>query len=216
MPVSTVAPTSVPMLESEKLIQIVQAWLSYIRLEELTQAEVERSSDIYSKIVDKGVQLVGNKLLLDSEVFTQFQKQQQAATRGNKNDVQMAVAFPQIYRINGKGKEQKLKYLPLFTIDISPILKGNYRKTGWDLTEYEFQPVVVNLMRLYGLEEEQAESLIVASGILKFLEDTFKGRFPTLRDFLELVDFPAGKYKTSRQPYLLRCDFTPYNAIRFS
>ncbi|MBL1203732.1 MAG: superfamily I DNA/RNA helicase, partial [Nostoc sp. GBBB01] len=53
------------MLESEKLIQIVQSWLGYIRLEELTQAEVERSSDIYSKVVDKGVQLVGNKLLLD-------------------------------------------------------------------------------------------------------------------------------------------------------
>ncbi len=201
------------MLESEKLIQIVQAWLGYIRLEELTQAEVERSSDIYSKVVDKGVQLVGNKLLLDSEVFTQFQQQQQAAKRGNKNDVQMAVAFPQIYIIQGKGKEQKLKYLPLFTIDISPIFKGNYRKTGWDLTEYEFQPVVVNLMRLYGLEEEQTESLIVASGILKFLEDTFKGRFPTLRDFLELVDLPEGNYKTSRQPYLLRCDFTPYNAL---
>jgi hypothetical protein len=72
------------MLESEKLIQIVQTWLGYIRLEELTQAEVERSSDIYSKVVDKGVQLVGNKLLLDSEVFTQFQQQQQAAKRGNK------------------------------------------------------------------------------------------------------------------------------------
>lgn len=201
------------MLESEKLIQIVQAWLGYIRLEELTQAEVERSSDIYSKVVDKGVQLVGNKLLLDSEVFTQFQQQQQAAKRGNKNDVQMAVAFPQIYIINGKGKDQKLKYLPLFTVDISPIFKGNYRKSGWDLTEYEFQPVVVNLMRLYGLEEEQTESLIVASGILKFLEDTFKGRFPTLRDFLELVDLPEVKYKTSQQPYLLRCDFTPYNAL---
>ncbi|MBW4457736.1 MAG: hypothetical protein KME55_36715 [Nostoc indistinguendum CM1-VF10] len=65
------------MLKSEKLIQIVQAWLGYISLEELTQALVERSSDIYSKVVDKGVQLVGNKLLLDSEVFTQFQQQQQ-------------------------------------------------------------------------------------------------------------------------------------------
>ncbi|MHC5861387.1 hypothetical protein [Nostoc sp.] len=47
VPVSAVSPTSVPMLESEKLIQIVQSWLGYIRLEELTQAEVERSSDIY-------------------------------------------------------------------------------------------------------------------------------------------------------------------------
>ncbi len=201
------------MLESEKLIQIVQAWLAYIRLEELTQAEVERGSDAYPKVIDKGVQLLANKLMLDSEVFKQFQQQQQAAKRGRPNDFQMAVAFPQIYLIQGKGKEQKLKYLPLFTVDISPIFKGNYRKTGWDLTDYEFQPVVVNLMRLYGLEEEQAESLIVASGILKFLEDTFKGRFFTLRDFIDLVDLPEGKYKTFRQPYLLRCDFTPYNAL---
>ncbi len=201
------------MLESEKLIQIIQAWLAYIRLEELTQAEVERSSDAYPKVIDKGVQLVGNKLMLDSVVFKQFLSQQQAtALRGRPNDFQMAIAFPQIYIIQGKGKEQKLKYLPLFTVDISPIFKGNYRKTGWDLTEYEFQPVVVNLMRLYSLEEEQAESLIVASGIGKFLEDTFKGRFLSLRDFLDLVDLPDGKYKTFRQPYLLRCDFTPYNA----
>ncbi|AFZ04640.1 DEAD/DEAH box helicase [Calothrix sp. PCC 6303] len=202
------------MLELEKFTQIIQAWLAYIRLEELTQAEVERGSDVYPKVVDKGVQLVGNKLMLDGEVFKQFQQQQQAAAkRGKPNDFQMAIAFPQIYLIQGKGKEQKLKYLPLFTVDISPIFKGNYRKTGWDLTEYEFQPVVVNLMRLYGLEEEQAESLIVASGILKFLEDTFKGRFATLRDFIDLVDLPDGRYKTFRQPYLLRCDFTPYNAL---
>jgi hypothetical protein len=153
-------------------------------------------------------------LMLDGEVFKQFQQQQQAAAkRGKPNDFQMAIAFPQIYLIQGKGKEQKLKYLPLFTVDITPIFKGNYRKTGWDLTEYEFQPVVVNLMRLYGLEEEQAESLIVASGILKFLEDTFKGRFATLRDFIDLVDLPDGRYKSFRQPYLLRCDFTPYNAL---
>ncbi|MEA5573884.1 superfamily I DNA/RNA helicase [Calothrix sp. UHCC 0171] len=202
------------MLELEKFTQIIQAWLAYIRLEELTQAEVERGSDVYPKVLDKGVQLVGNKLMLDREVFKQIQQQQQAAAkRGRANDFQIAIAFPQIYLIQGKGKEQKLKYLPLFTVDISPIFKGNYRKTGWDLTEYEFQPVVVNLMRLYGLEEEQAESLIVASGILKFLEDTFKGRFATLRDFIELVDLPEGKYKTFRQPYLLRCDFTPYNAL---
>jgi hypothetical protein len=69
------------MLESEQLIQIVQAWLSYIRLEELTQAEVEHSSEIYSKVVDKGVQLVANKLLLDSEIFTQLMQQQQAAKK---------------------------------------------------------------------------------------------------------------------------------------
>ena len=201
------------MLESEKLIQIVQSWLSYIRLEELTQAEVERGSERFPKIFNDNVRLVGNKLLLSSELFKQFQQQQQAAVNRDKpNEFQIAVAFPQIYLVQGRGKEQKLKYLPLFTIDISKIFQGRYRKTGWDLTEFEFQPVIINLMRLYGLEEEVAESLIVTEGILKFLEDTFKRKFPSLHDFIDQVDLPEGRYKTGRQPYLLRCDFVPYNA----
>ena len=200
------------MQESKKLIQIVQAWLSYIKLEELTQAEVERGSERFSKVFHDYVQVVGNKLLLSNELFKQFQQQQQIAVkRGKPNEFQIAAAFPQIYIVQGKGKEQKLKYLPLFTIDISKIFQGKYRKTGWDLTEFEFQPVIVNLMRLYGLEEEQAESLIITEGIFKFLEDSFKRKFSTISDFIDQVDFPEGKYKTSRQPYLLRCDFAPYN-----
>ena len=200
------------MLESEKLIQIVQSWLSYIRLEELTTAEVERGSERFPKIFNDNVRLVGNKLLLSSELFKQFQQQQQAAVNRDKpNEFQIAAAFPQIYLVQGRGKEQKLKYLPLFTIDISQIFRGKYRKTGWDLTEFEFQPVIVNLMRLYGLEEEVAESLIVTEGIFKFLEDTWQRKFPSLHDFIDQVDLPEGRYKTFRQPYLLRCDFVPYN-----
>ncbi|MEM8779575.1 MAG: UvrD-helicase domain-containing protein, partial [Cyanobacteria bacterium P01_G01_bin.49] len=201
------------MLELKKIVQIIQAWLAYIRLEELTQAEVERGSELYPKVADEGVQLVGNKLVLSNEVFKQFQQQQRAVEKGGRpNDFQMAVAFPQIYLVQGRGKEQKLKYLPCFTIDISKIFSSKYRKTGWDLNEFEFQPVIVNLMRLYGLEEENAESLIVTEGIFKFLEDVFTRKFSTLHDFTDQVDLPEGKYKTSRQPYLLRCDFAPYNA----
>ena len=201
------------MLESEKLIQIVQAWLSYIRLEELTQAEVERGSERFPNVFNDNVRLVGNKLLLTNELFKQFQQQQQAAINRDKpNEFQIAAAFPQVYLVQGRGREQKLKFLPLFTIDISKIFQGRYRKTGWDLTEFEFQPVIVNLMRLYGLEEEVAESLIVTEGIFKFLEDTFKRRFPSLHDFIDQVDLPSVKYKSFRQPYLLRCDFVPYNA----
>lgn len=200
------------MLESEKLIQIVQAWLSYIRLEELTQAEVKRGSERFPNVFSDNVRLVGNKLLLSNELFKQLQQQQQAVINREKpNEFQIAAALPQIYLVQGRGREQKLKYLPLFTIDISKIWRGRYRKTGWDLTEFEFQPVIVNLMRLYGLEEEVAESLIVTEGMFKFLEDTFKRKFSSLHDFIDQVDLPEGKYKSFRQPYLLRCDFAPYN-----
>lgn len=202
------------MLQSEKLTSILQSWLAYIRLEELTQAEVEKSSSFDSKIIDKGVQILDNKLWLDDEIFKLFQEEQRLAVKNRRSqDFQIALAFPKICLVVGKIKEQKLKHLPLFTIDISPIFQGKYHKSGWDLTQFDFQPIVVNLMRLYKLEEEQAESVVVASGILSFLEDTFKGRFKTIQDFISLVDLPEGKYRNWRSSYLLRCDFTPYNAL---
>ena len=63
------------MLEPEKLIQIVSAWLEYIRQEEMTNAEVEKGWGSYQKVFDEGVRIVGNKLLLDNSCFTQFQQQ---------------------------------------------------------------------------------------------------------------------------------------------
>ncbi|NJM21437.1 MAG: superfamily I DNA/RNA helicase, partial [Richelia sp. SM1_7_0] len=91
------------MQSSEKLIQIVQSWLSYIRLEELTTAEVERGSNAYPKIIDKGVQLVGNKLMLDNSLFKQLCSQQAAVNKSKPNEFQIAVTFPQIYIVQGRA-----------------------------------------------------------------------------------------------------------------
>jgi hypothetical protein len=200
------------MFEPEKLIQIVSAWLEYIRQEEMTNTEVEKGWGSYQKVFDEGVRIVGNKLLLDNSDFTQFQQQFLALKRrGHEKEFQIAVAGPQIYQVRGKGKEQRLKYLPLFTIDISQIFQGNYHKAGWDLTGFEFQPVIMNLMRLYRLEEEEAESLIVTEGLLRFLEDTFKKKFSTLQAFLNRIELPE-KYKANRNAYLVRYNFVPFTA----
>lgn len=200
------------MLDQEKLPLLVQAWLSYIRQEEMTLAEVEKGRGSFQKVFDTGVRLVGNKLILDSALFNQLQQQcLDALKRRKPHEFQIGVTGPQIYSTTGKGLEQKLKYLPLFVIDISKIFQGNYRKSGWDLTEFELQPVVFNLMRLYRLEEEEAESLIVTEGISKFLEDAFKRKFSSLGDFIDQVDLPFGNYKTARSAYLVRFDLVPYN-----
>ena len=200
------------MLEPEKLIQILTAWLEYIRLEELTSAEVEKGWGSYQKVFEGGGRLVSNKLLLDSSLFNQLRQQYLSLKRrGQEHEFQMAVAGPQIYWVQGRGKEQKLKYLPLFTIDISGIFQGNYHKAGWDLTGFEFQPVIFNLMRLYRLEEEEAESLIITEGIFRFLEDAFKKKFPTLQAFINQIDLPDN-YKVARSAYLVRYNFVPYNA----
>ena len=57
--------------------------------------------------------------------------------------------------------------------------------------------------------QEQAETW--SKYFNRFLEDTWQRKFPSLHDFIDQVDLPEGRYKTGRQPYLLRCDFSPYN-----
>ena len=201
------------MLDLPKLIQLLPAWLSDISLEELTSAEVEKGRGSYQKVFNQGIAIIGNHLVLEKTLFQQLQQQARACGKqGHPQDFQMAVASPQIYLVQGKGKEQKVKYLPLFTIEISQIFLGNYRQRGWDLTEFEWQPVTINLMRLYNLEEEEAESLIVTEGLSQFLEDTFKRHFSNLQAFTEQVDLPERYYKSARSPYLVRFNLVPYNA----
>ncbi|MCU0533405.1 MAG: hypothetical protein MUD14_05865 [Hydrococcus sp. Prado102] len=53
----------------------MKAWLEYIRLEEMTSAEVEKGRGSYQKVFDSGVRLANNKLLFDSSLFEPLQQQ---------------------------------------------------------------------------------------------------------------------------------------------
>lgn len=66
-------------------------------------------------------------------------------------------------------------------------------------------------MNWYGLEEEEAESLVTREGLKVFLETTFGGPAKTLQDFLDLIDLPAHPVRSKRLPYLLRFDYVPFN-----
>ncbi len=51
------------MLYIPKLIQLLEAWLSDIMLEELTSAEVEKGWGSYQKVFTQGIAIIGNHLV---------------------------------------------------------------------------------------------------------------------------------------------------------
>jgi hypothetical protein len=199
------------MFEISLLPLILQAWLEYLRLEDLSNAEVDKGTGIYQCVFDEEVQVVGNKVLLSRTLFARLkQMAQHSRDRNHLEESQIALALPAIYRVRGKGKDQRLKYYPLFTIDLSWILKGTHRQGGWSLLECSFYPVAPNLIEFCALEEPAIDSLIVNEGILTFIRDAFGRSFSTLQDFLNQVDLPSG-CKSDRTAYLLLANLATYN-----
>lgn len=196
-------------LASEAKIRAIMAiWLDYIRLEDLTNAKVDAQRHGVDYVWDKGVSLLGNHLLIDKTLFKTLKQEKKAyADRNREEDYQIAVAFPSIAQFENNLR----KFRPLFTIDLTPILSLNYRHKGWDLTEFEFHPVLPNLIKFYGIEEEEAERLPTREGLFVFLEAVFHRTFPTLQDFLNLIELPEKPLRCQPVPYLLRFGFANYN-----
>ncbi|AFZ61361.1 superfamily I DNA/RNA helicase (plasmid) [Anabaena sp. PCC 7938] len=200
------------MAQESQIRDLLQTWLHYIHIENLTNAKVEAGDEDQPHIWDSGVNLVGDKLLLDESLFKQLKQpfktsKTKSQTKSQTNPPSIAVAFPQLYLIEGNRRQ----FRPLFTIDISPIFDGNYRQSGWDLTTFEFQPVIPNLMQWYGLEEETAESLVTKEGLKVFLETTFNRPFKTLQDFIGLISLPPFPVRSKLLPYLLNFGYVAFN-----
>lgn len=196
------------MSETAKIKKLLSAWIDYIYLEDLSNASVDAVTPKGQNIWFKGVSLIGDNLLLSKSLFTELKEQYFSKDAlSNQPEIKIAVAFPQIYLVQKKQRQ----FRPLFTIDVSSIFLGKFRSRGWDLTEYNFWPVIPNLMELYRLDEEEVETLVTKEGLKVFLETTFKHPFSTLQDFLELIELPSSSLPLKHSPYLLRFDFVPAN-----
>ena len=150
--------TDTPSLNKAIAIKLLRSWLGCLRLEELTSARVDAGDRLEQNIWDQGVQLVGDRLLIENALFQSLKQQwQQVQQRGNEEDFRIAVALPRIYSV-----ERGMRYFhPLFVVDVSAIFKGRYIDRGWNLTEsFEFQPVLPNLMEFASLSEEDVERLV--------------------------------------------------------
>ena len=197
------------MSEKALIKKLLSAWLDYIYLEDLSNASVDAVTLLGQNIWFKGVSLIGDNLLLPKSLFQELKEQYfSKSAQKNQQEIKLAVAFPQIYLVQKKQRQ----FRPLFTIDISSIFQGKFRSRGWDLTEYDFMPVIPNLMELYRLDEEEVENLVTKEGLKVFLETTFKYSFSTLQDFLELIELPSSSSNPLKHsPYLLRFDFVAAN-----
>lgn len=195
--------------KKEKIRSILETGLDYLRLEDLTEAKVEAIKDKEPQVWEKNVSLIGNQLMIDQTLFKKLKEKVALEKPKNKpEDFQIAVAFPKIVQIEDRIE----KYRPLFTLDISSIFSGNHRTKGWDLTQFEFHPILSNLMELYGLDEEEAysNSLVTRQGLFAFLENTFNRKVATLQDWVQLIDLPPNPWRSSPSPYLLRFGFSDY------
>ena len=180
------ANSTINFLDEAKIRAIVSTWLDYLRLEELTNAKVDAEKYGTPYIWDKGVSLIGNHLIIDKPLFQKLKQNYKSSQKNNSSDeYKFALSFPQILKFENNQR----KFFPLFTIDLSSIFSGNYRSKGWDLTQFEFHPVLPNLIKLYKLEEEEASKLPTREGLKVFLEATFNRSFSTLQDFLQFLVF---------------------------
>src|SRR5579883_1126621 len=196
------------MTSELQIRKLLKAWLDYIKIENLSNAKVDANDEEKPNIWDSHVHLVGDKLLIDESLFKKLKQSfKSLKDKAQSKLPSIAVAFPQLYVIEANRRQ----FRPLFTINISPIFEGNYRTSGWDLTDYEFQPVIPNLMQWYGLDEEAAESLVTREGLKVFLDTTFNRSFKTLQDFMGLIELPSLPVRSKPLPYLLNFDYVPFN-----
>jgi hypothetical protein len=188
-----------------KAAKVLQAWLIALDYAALVSAKFEAEKDDLN-LWEKGASIIGNSLVIENVLFKEM-KATALEARHRNAAFKVALAFPKIYKIE-RGRRQ---FQPLFTIDISPIFEGNFQKRGWDLEQFEFHPVLPNLIALAEIDEEKAESLVTREGLHTFLEDTFKLSFNTLQDFLNLLALPEIPQTVQYVPYLLRFDFVPHD-----
>lgn len=89
--------------DEAKIRSLLATWLDYLRLEDLTNAKVEAVKYETPYIWDKGVSLLGNHLIIDKTLFkTLKQEFETYQKKGQADDYQIAVAFPQIFQFENK------------------------------------------------------------------------------------------------------------------
>ncbi len=108
------------MDNTAKVDAILNAWFDYIDLDDYSQARIEVADR--DKLQMHGITLVGDRVLIQEPIFSDLQhkatKKQQ-----NQQDSVWVLSFPQTFDV-----EQEKSYLcPLFSLDVTSILKGNYQ-----------------------------------------------------------------------------------------
>lgn len=125
---------------------ILDAWLDYIDLDDYSNARMEVAK--HDKVKQRGSGLVGDSLLIEQAIFEELKQKVNQRQQGQQEPV-WVLSFPQVLDVeNGKS------YLcPLFNLEVTSILKGEYREEGWNLDELKLTEAGENVTTFLGLYE---------------------------------------------------------------
>ncbi|MDY6901169.1 MAG: AAA domain-containing protein, partial [Cyanobacteriota bacterium] len=185
------------MSVARKLDAIINAWFDYIELDDYSNARVQADEQARKKgtVYEDGVSLNGDRLLIEQSTFSNLHSKVNPKNR-NKQDITWVLSFPQVIDVD----TEKSYFCPLFSLDVTSILKGEYQEQGWNVEELKLTEAGDNLARFLRLDDEQREKLITQDGLRKFLETTFEMEFQTYEQWMRNVS--SSRYKIQRQPYL--------------
>ncbi|MEQ8752281.1 MAG: AAA domain-containing protein [Coleofasciculus sp. G1-WW12-02] len=179
--------------EARKVDAILDAWFDYIALDDYSNARIEVAEQ-YT------VNLVRDNVLIKPATFSELQLKVNQRQQGQQEAV-WVLSFPQVLDVE-KGKTH---FCPLFSLDVTSILKGEYQEQGWNLDSLKLIEAGDNLATFLGLDDEQREQLITQDGLRRFLETTFELTFDTYQEWMERVVIPRrSRNQIQRQPYLFK------------
>lgn len=182
---------------------ILNAWFDYIELDDYSSARIEAGDE--NKVKQRGVSLNGDRVIIDQKIFSDLHSKVNTKNP-YKQDITWVLSFPQVIDVE-KGKSY---FCPLFSLDVTPILKGEYQEQGWNIDELKLTEAGDNLAKFLRLDDEQREKLITQDGLRRFLETTFEIELETYEQWMKQVVI-GDCYKIQRKPYLFE-----WNGGRFS
>ncbi|MEH2188114.1 MAG: AAA domain-containing protein [Nostoc sp.] len=183
------------MNAGSKVDKILNAWFDYIALDDYSNARIEANSD---KVKQRGVKLVRDHVLIEAATFSELQKKVNQRQKFQQ-EAAWVLSFPQVLDV----EEGKSYLCPLFSLDLTSILKGEYQEQGWNLDSLTLIEAGDNLATFLKLDDEQCEKLITKDGLRRFLETTFGLTFNSYQDWMERIIIPRrSRDPIQRQPYL--------------
>ncbi|MEH1960676.1 MAG: AAA domain-containing protein [Nostoc sp.] len=195
------------MNAASKVDKILNAWFDYIALDDYSNARIAANSDKV-KVKQRGIKLVRDHVLIEVGTFSELQKKVNQRQKFQQ-ETAWVLSFPQVLDVeNGKS------YLcPLFSLDVTSILKGEYQEQGWNLDSLTLIEAGDNLATFLGLDDEQCEQFITKDGLRRFLETTFEPTpFDSYQNWMERVVIPRrSRDQIQRQPYLFEFTGTIYS-----
>jgi hypothetical protein len=178
-----------------KVDAILDAWLDYIDLDDYSNARIEVANR--DKLKKDDIRLVGDCVLIEPAIFEELQQKVNKRQQGQQEAV-WVLSFPQVLDV----EEGKSYLCPLFNLEVTSILKGEYREEGWNLDELKLTEAGENVTTFLGRDEEEREELITQDGVRQFLKTTFKLKFQTYEEWMQQVVIPRSRRQIQRQPYL--------------